>query len=254
MTDIHMSSSFRDFELSEFEQELLASYPVTRAAVAEVAEVTAVKKYTYYRPFLGNWHITQWPHTGHWALDWGMPNGTKLYCPFPSGVVSFAGYTSDGYAYNLRIVDSAQGLMCVLAHMPKDKPFKVKVGQAVSYETHVGFSNNTGYSTGPHLHFEIRVRPWAYANCYQSVYTDLDLRPTTPPPAPPPSTGGEIAVKTRQPCKVFAAPSKGAAVVKRLILSGYRLGVVEHNAEWAQIVSGKQVSSGYIRWAMLRRI
>lgn len=248
---ISLSHVIKDFELSDFEKELLASYPVTRG----VAAVTTAKKYTYYRPFIENFYITQWPHSGHWAIDWGMPNGTKLYCPFSYGVVSFAGFTSDGYAYNLRIVDSSQGLMCVLAHMLSNNPFRVKVGQAVTYQTHVGFSNNTGYSTGPHLHFEIRERPWAYANCYSGVYTDLDLRPTTPPPpTPPPDTGGVIDVKTRQPCKVYAAPSKSAAVVKRLFLGGYRLGVVEHNAEWARIVSGKQISSGYIRWAMLRRI
>lgn len=247
MTDFTLAENFRDFELTPFERELLGDGIVP----SRVASLSA-GRYTYYRPFRGNYYITQWPHSGHWAIDWGMSNGTSLYCPFPNGVVSFAGFTSDGYAYNLRIVDSSQGLMCVLAHMPTKNPFKVKVGQAVTWQTHVGFSNNTGYSTGPHLHFEVRVKPWAYANCYQGVYTDLDLHPTTP--VPPPPTGGEIAVKTRQPCKAYAAPSKASQMVYRFILSGYRLGVVDHNGEWAQIVSGKKVDHGYIRWTMLRRL
>lgn len=246
-----MTEGFRDFELTPFERELLGDWTPQRTETL----TGAVKRYTYYRPFRGNHYMTQAPHSGHWAIDWGMPNGTKLYCPFPSGVVSFTGYTADGYAYNLRIVDKSQGLMCVLAHMPKSNPFRVKVGQEVTYQTHVGFSNNTGYSTGPHLHFEIREKPWAYANCYHDVLRDLDLLPTTPPPPVPPlDSGGQIDVKTTQPCKIYAAPTKDSATLKRLVLIGYRFGVLDHNGEWAQVVSGKQINHGYIRWAMLRRI
>lgn len=235
-----MSIGMKNFELSEFEKELLGTYVPSRAAVLE--------KYTYYQPFRGNYPITQYPHSGHWALDWGMPNGTKLYSPFPRGVVSFAGYTPDGYAYNLRIIDNEQKLMCVLAHMPSNNPFRVKVGQLVTYETHVGFSNNTGNSTGPHLHFEIRPIP--YTSCYMNVLSDLDKLPSTPPP--PPMEDG-IKVKTRQPCKIFAAPSKSSSVVARLPFGGYSFMAVDHDGEWARI-SGKKAKHGYIRWVMLRKV
>lgn len=238
-----MSIGMRDFELSDFEKELLGDYVPTRA-------VQALEKYTYYQPFRGYYPITQYPHSGHWAIDWGMPNGTKLYCPFPRGVVSFASYTSDGYAYNIRIIDNEQGLMSVMAHMPSNKPFSVKVGQSVTYETHVGFSNNTGYSTGPHLHFEVRTKPWAYGNCYMNVYADLNKLPSTP--TPPPIEDG-MKVKTRQPCKVYAAPSKNSSVVARLPFGGYTFMAVDYNGEWAR-VSGKKAKHGYIRWTMLRKV
>jgi murein DD-endopeptidase MepM/ murein hydrolase activator NlpD len=181
-----------------------------------------------------------------------MPNGTKLYCPFPNGVVSFSGFTSDGYAYNLRIVDEVQGLMCVLAHMPKTNPFLVSVGQKVTFETPVGYSNNTGNSTGPHLHFEIRKKPWAYADCYRDILIDLDLLPTTPlPPPPPPPTNNPVLVKTTQPCKVYTSPSKTSPMLKRLSKAGISLMVTDVDGEWAKIVCGKIIDHGYIRWTML---
>lgn len=142
-------------------------------------------KYTIYSPFRGDYRITQYYNSiSHKGIDWGLPNFTSLYCPFPSGEVTFAGLTSDGYAWNIRIVDATQGLMCVLAHMPATGAFTVKVGDKVTWQTLIGYSDNTGNSTGPHLHMEIRLAPNFMYSSAINFLSEIDAFPTDVTPIP----------------------------------------------------------------------
>jgi len=68
------------------------------------------------------------------------------------GVVSFAG-VQGGYG-NVVFIAHRNGHETVYAHLSK---INVRVGQTVSQSDTIGLVGSTGWSTGPHLHFEFRV-------------------------------------------------------------------------------------------------
>ncbi len=94
--------------------------------------------------------LTQSSHDGHVALDFGVPVGTNIRSTI-AGRVTYAGWNNEGYG-NLVIVDNG-AYKTYYAHLSS---IPVKVGQKVSDGDIVGLSGNTGNSTGPHLHYEIR--------------------------------------------------------------------------------------------------
>ncbi len=87
------------------------------------------------------------PHNG---VDYAGPTGTPLYSS-ADGVVSFAGRQS-GYG-NLITIRHALGYETRYAHLSR---IRVTEGQRVSRGERIGDMGNTGRSTGPHLHYEIR--------------------------------------------------------------------------------------------------
>jgi len=95
------------------------------------------------------------PFTGgaafHAGLDFKGPIGAPIYSA-AAGRVSFAG-VQQGYG-NVIEVDHGNGLMTRYAHM---SGFRARVGQAVEAGQVIGLIGNTGRSTGPHLHFEVRI-------------------------------------------------------------------------------------------------
>jgi murein DD-endopeptidase MepM/ murein hydrolase activator NlpD len=95
--------------------------------------------------------ITQGFWHGHRAIDIGAPTGSAIQVA-DGGFVSFAGWTDVGYGY-LIVVDHANGFATYYAHLSN---LYVVVGQAVERGQVIGAVGNTGWSTGPHLHFEIR--------------------------------------------------------------------------------------------------
>jgi murein DD-endopeptidase MepM/ murein hydrolase activator NlpD len=95
--------------------------------------------------------ITQGFWHGHRAIDIGAPTGSAIQAA-DGGFVSFAGWTDVGYGY-LIVVDHANGFATYYAHLSN---LYVVVGQAVERGQVIGAVGNTGWSTGPHLHFEIR--------------------------------------------------------------------------------------------------
>jgi murein DD-endopeptidase MepM/ murein hydrolase activator NlpD len=100
-------------------------------------------------PVMGR--ITQGFWYGHRAIDIGAPAGSAVQAA-DGGFVSFAGWTDVGYGY-LIVIDHANGFATYYAHLSN---IYVEVGQAVERGQVVGAVGSTGWSTGPHLHFEIR--------------------------------------------------------------------------------------------------
>jgi len=94
--------------------------------------------------------LTQTSHDGHIALDFGVAVGTEVTATM-TGKVTFAGWNSEGYG-NLVIIDNG-AYKTYYAHLSS---IPVKTGQLVSDGEIIGLSGNTGNSTGPHLHYEIR--------------------------------------------------------------------------------------------------
>lgn len=97
-------------------------------------------------------------HKGH---DWAVPVGTKVYGA-EDGIVELA-YFSESYGYNV-LIKHKGNMETRYAHMSS---LCVKKGDTVKKGGVIGFSGNTGDSTGPHLHFEVikegvRVNPLKY--------------------------------------------------------------------------------------------
>ncbi len=109
------------------------------------------KSHGFIWPTIGR-HITQYYHWRHHAIDiGGMPIGSPIYASM-SGKIERAGWGT-GYGYHI-IINHGGGKKTLYAHLSK---IYVKVGQQVTQGTVIGGLGSTGWSTGPHLHFEIRI-------------------------------------------------------------------------------------------------
>jgi murein DD-endopeptidase MepM/ murein hydrolase activator NlpD len=97
-------------------------------------------------------------NTFHPGLDFPVPSGTIVRAA-GRGCVSFAGWNSGGYG-KLVIVSHRLGMTSYYAHLSH---VSVRPGACVVAGTPVGRAGSTGNSTGPHLHFELRLRGAAVA-------------------------------------------------------------------------------------------
>lgn len=98
----------------------------------------------------GNYNPRMYSSGYHSGLDIGTPLGTSLYSPF-SGTVVQAGWNGGyGNSVTIRLPD---GKLLLLGHLSS---VAVRPGQRVEPGTLLGLSGSTGYSTGPHVHIEMR--------------------------------------------------------------------------------------------------
>lgn len=88
----------------------------------------------------------------HTGIDLMATLNTPIYAT-ANAVVEFAGYNNHGYGYSIILVHNF-GFKTVFAHLSNKSV--VKVGQFVKKGDLIGYSGNTGLSTGPHLHYEVR--------------------------------------------------------------------------------------------------
>lgn len=98
----------------------------------------------------------------HPGIDIGVPIGTPVYAT-NNGVVVEAGWNSGGYG-NWVMIDNGNGVETIFGHLSE---VDVHSGQIVAKGDEIGRSGDTGNSTGPHLHYEVRVNgtpvsPWKY--------------------------------------------------------------------------------------------
>lgn len=88
----------------------------------------------------------------HEGIDMAAPVGTPIHAP-GDGVVTFAG--RQGAYGNLIKIEHELGVETRYGHLSR---IRVKVGQRVSQGERIGDMGNTGRSTGPHLHYEVRMK------------------------------------------------------------------------------------------------
>jgi murein DD-endopeptidase MepM/ murein hydrolase activator NlpD len=95
------------------------------------------------------------PYSGglkmHEGLDVGAPYGTPIVAP-ADGIVTFSGIKA-GFGKFVQI-DHGYGIETIYAHSQKRL---VKTGERVKRGDLIAKVGSTGYSTGPHLHYEVRV-------------------------------------------------------------------------------------------------
>jgi len=87
----------------------------------------------------------------HEGIDIGASSGTPIYAA-AGGTVNYAGWEG-GYG-NLTVIDHGNGLATAYGHQSQ---LAVSSGQTVARGQVIGYVGSTGHSTGPHLHFEVRV-------------------------------------------------------------------------------------------------
>lgn len=95
------------------------------------------------------------PLKGHEGLDLRAPDGTEILACDDGECVEVLDQGKIGYGRYIKILHSWGE--SVYAHL---KEFKVKQGQRVSRSQVIGLADNTGNSTGSHLHFGIRINPY----------------------------------------------------------------------------------------------
>jgi len=95
--------------------------------------------------------LQQW--RAHQGVDYGAPAGTKVKAT-GEGVVAFAGRRS-GYG-NLVVLRHHGGYSSYYAHL-RDFTRGLKPGKRVAQGETIGYVGQTGWATGPHLHYEFRL-------------------------------------------------------------------------------------------------
>ncbi len=98
----------------------------------------------------GGNYISQYFHTGHYAIDIAATYGSTVRAA-ASGTVEFAGWKNNGGGYQVWIAHGS-GLYTTYNHM---SAITVGAGQHVGRGQQVGRIGQTGDATGPHLHFEV---------------------------------------------------------------------------------------------------
>lgn len=132
------------------------------------------------KPFKGDFPLTQgWGENpaiyakfglkGHNGLDYGLPTGTPVIAPH-NGKVIEAAFDANGYGMYVKIENNKEG--SVIGHL---KSFNVNPGDTILVGQQFGISDNTGFSTGPHLHWGYYLFPRNRNDGYLGFINQLPL-------------------------------------------------------------------------------
>ena len=124
----------------------LAGESMRRAFLASPLEFSRISSgfSNRFHPILKTWRA-------HLGVDFAAPTGTAVRT-IGDGTVAFAG-VQNGFG-NVVMVQHRSNTMTVYAHLSR---INVRMGQRVDQGQNVGAVGQTGWATGPHLHFEFRV-------------------------------------------------------------------------------------------------
>src|SRR5688572_602943 len=97
----------------------------------------------------------KWGYAGHNGVDYGIPNGTPVLAA-ADGTVELIALENGGYGNHVKRshVNGADKFSTYYAHLASAA---VSAGQKVKAGIVIGYSNNSGASTGPHLHFGLKI-------------------------------------------------------------------------------------------------
>ena len=139
-----------------------AQSSATTQAVSGAQAAAAKKAASWVSPVKGYKLSARYAQSGsmwaakHSGQDFAVKSGTAVVAAHGGTVVKAGGNgAGDGPAYgNAVVIKHGNGTFSQYAHLSK---VDVKVGQIVKTGQRIAFSGNTGNSSGPHLHFEIRT-------------------------------------------------------------------------------------------------
>lgn len=97
-------------------------------------------------------NFSQYYWVGHPGVDIALPEGSAVVAS-DTGTVTFAGWNIYGYG-NLIVINHGNGYETFYAHL---SGINVVPGQIVYQGNVIGRTGNTGNSSGPHVHFEVRI-------------------------------------------------------------------------------------------------
>lgn len=119
----------------------------------------------------------------HPGVDFGTPRGTPIYAPL-SGTVRATGNTDavpGCFSWGKwTLVDHPNGLSTLYAHQDV---VSVTAGQKVATGEIIGYTGNTGFSTGPHLHFTVYVKAGVTVRQFNEIKTVTSCGPASTPVA-----------------------------------------------------------------------
>lgn len=148
---------------------------------------------------------------GHEGVDFYAPSGARVYAAF-DGVVSEAKYRG-AYGNQVRIRHEHNGVQftTVYAHLHK---WLVMPNQALRAGDLVGLADNTGNSTGSHLHFTLFVDGQKTKGYYDGIVNPWDYFEGNQPPPPPVESG--VVVYTTQEVNLRALPTTDSDILTLL--------------------------------------
>jgi hypothetical protein len=196
----------------------------------------------------------KWGFPGHNGIDYGIPNGTPVNAA-AAGSVALVGFENGGYGNYVKLshADGSKTYYTYYAHLASAA---VAAGQKVKAGTVIAYSNNTGASTGPHLHFGLKidgenppykgyVDPMPYLSAGESASTGEEAVSADIPDAVkiPSSLTFEV---TAELLNVRNGPGVEYAIVGQLqkgkTFSGRRL---QSKSVWVEFEKGKWVALAF---------
>lgn len=167
---IQPRSKLNVFSLKQTDRDQDSSWSYTYYATWGALEAQHDDKAVYFLPFAAgqSYPVSQgfhgkYSHTGGdcYSIDFKMPVGTPVHAARGGVVVGVKEDSDKGggdkkfeWDANYILIKHEDGTFGHYVHLQKDGA-KVKLGQRVQVGELIGFSGNTGHSTGPHLHFAV---------------------------------------------------------------------------------------------------
>jgi len=140
------SKSFDEvFEMAKNKERMLVSIP----AIQPVANQDLKRIGSYFGPRMDPFYKVKKFHEG---MDFSASVGTEIYATGNGTVISAGRDVQGGYGNQIRI-DHGYSYQTVYAHLSR---IFVRPGQKVLRGQIIGYVGNTGKSTSPHLHYEVR--------------------------------------------------------------------------------------------------
>lgn len=169
-TTVPPKTAIKAFSLTPTEADKDSSWSYTYYATWGSLTATHDDSAVYILPYAvgDSFPVSQgyggtYSHTGgdKYSIDWRMPVGTPIHAARAGTVVGVKADSSEGggdkkyeWDANYILIKHNDGTLGHYVHLKKDG-VTVKLGQEVEAGQLIGFSGNTGHSTGPHLHFAV---------------------------------------------------------------------------------------------------